>query len=76
MQTCVFYLTEHHMNFFSSVFICDDFALSAIFHKLPVLPSGVPDKSGSKFPGIFRLLCHQVPEDPPGSETTQSSVQI
>lgn len=37
---------------------------------------GVLDKPGSEFTGIFWLYCNQVPEDPAGSETSQSSVQI
>lgn len=40
-----------------------------------ILP-GVLDKSGGKLTGIFRLCCHQVPEDAPGFETSQSFVQI
>lgn len=46
------------------------------FIHLSVLHIGVLDKPGSKFTGIFWLYCHQVPEDPPCFETSQSSVQI
>lgn len=41
-----------------------------------LLYTGVLDKPGSEFTGIFGLRCDQVPEDPAGSETSQSSVQI
>ncbi len=46
------------------------------YTRLSGLHTGVLDKPGSKFTGIFRLCCNQVPEDAAGFETTQSSVQI